>query len=274
MIPYQETSQGILLCPDPEFDPSQTLDCGQCFRWEFTLEGTWSGTALGSRLVLSPAGEGWLLEGVCRSEFETKWIPYFDLDTDYAAIRKDLSNYHPVLRRAAGFAAGIRILRQDPWEALCSFILSQNNNIPRIKGIVFRLCREFGECGGIVFPTPERLAGLNVEDLAPLRSGFRAKYLLSAARLVSSGTVDLHSLYHIPLPEARDSLMKINGVGKKVAECVLLYGFHRLDAFPVDVWIKRAMELYFPGMAPEDFGPYAGVAQQYIFHYIRSLPKL
>ena len=112
-----------------------------------------------------------------------------------------------------------------------------------------------------------------MEDLAPLRSGFRAKYILSAAQLVSDGTVDLQAIRTLPLPQARASLMQILGVGVKVAECALLYGFHRLDAFPIDVWMKRAMDRYFPGMEPDEFGPYAGIAQQYIFHYIRSLEK-
>ena len=146
-------------------------------------------------------------------------------------------------------------MRQDPWEALCSFIISQNNNIPRIQGIVQRLCQHFGQRtpDGFLFPTPERMAALTV-DLVPLRSGFRAKYLLSAAQLVSAGQVDLEALRVMPMEEARASLMQIVGVGPKVAECALLYGLHRLEAFPMDVWMKRAMAALFPGYQPEDFG--------------------
>ena len=271
MIPCRETPQGILLSRSEEFEPSQILDCGQCFRWDPDPDGGWTGIAMDRRLRLSPQPDGWLFEDVRIDEFERIWIPYFDLDRDYSAIRADLSARHEILAKAAAFAPGIRILCQDPWEALCSFIISQNNNIPRIKGIVARLCAHFGENGK--FPGPERLAGLSVEDLAPLRSGFRAKYILSASRLVSDGTVDLQAIRTLPLPQARASLMQILGVGVKVAECALLYGFHRLDAFPIDVWMKRAMDRYFPGMETDEFGPYAGIAQQYIFHYIRSLEK-
>ena len=198
------------------------------------------------------------------------------MDFDYAGVRAQLCQAHPDLTKMAEFAPGIRLLRQDPWEALCSFIISQNNNIPRIQGIVQRLCQHFGQRtpDGFLFPTPERMAALTVEGLAPLRSGFRAKYLLSAAQLVSAGQVDLEALRVMPMEEARASLMQIVGVGPKVAECALLYGLHRLEAFPMDVWMKRAMAALFPGYQPEDFGEYAGIAQQYIFHYSRSNPKI
>lgn len=208
--------------------------------------------------------------------FSSVWEGYFDLDRDYAGIRRELCQTWEKLRKAAAFAPGIRILRQDPWEALCSFILSQNNHIPRIKGIIQRLCGQFGPPGedGPGFPSPQRLAGLSLEDLAPLRSGFRAKYLLSAARLVTEGAVDLQALQTLPLPQARLCLQQIAGVGPKVAECVLLYGLHRLEAFPLDVWMKRVMQVWFPQGKPEDFGPYAGIAQQYLFHYSRHHPKI
>ena len=124
-----------------------------------------------------------------------------------------------------------------------------------------------------MFPGPERLAISSLEELAPLRAGFRAKYLLSAARLVTEGKVDLQEIPHMEIGKARETLMLIHGVGPKVAECALLYGFHRLEAFPIDVWMKRVMERWFPEKKPEDFGPYAGVAQQYLFHYIRTFEK-
>ncbi len=272
MIPFCETSKGILLQRSDEFEPDQILDCGQCFRWNRCPDGAWEGFAGRHPVRLSPCAQGWIFENVTLEDFHQIWIPYFDLDTDYGKIRAELSSHSEILAKAAAFSPGMRILRQDPWEALCSFILSQNNNIPRIKGIVSRLCEFFGE-EGIFFPTPQSLAQACVEDLAPLRSGFRAKYILSAAQLVSDGTVDLEAVRTLPLSEARASLMQILGVGVKVAECALLYGLHRLDAFPIDVWIRRVMERYFPGMDPAAFGPYAGIAQQYLFHYIRSLER-
>ena len=268
---YRQTARGVELAASPDFDLKQTLDCGQCFRWDLLPDGSFCGTAFDRRLRLSEENGSVIFHGVSAAEFEQVWAPYFDLDFDYAAVRRALAEQNPVLKQAAEFAPGIRILRQDPWEALCSFIISQNNNIPRIKGIIARLCETFGEnCGGLyTFPGPGRLAGLGVEALAPLRSGFRAKYILSAAEKVASGEVDLGAVSVMPMEQARESLMTICGVGEKVAECVLLYGLHRLEAFPMDVWMKRAMSVLLPDRAREDFGEYAGIAQQYLFHYSR-----
>ena len=182
------------------------------------------------------------------------------------------------MAEAAAFAPGIRILRQEPWEALCSFIISQNNHIPRIKGIIERLCQRLGaEIPGTAwhaFPTAERLAACSLEDLAPLRAGFRAKYLLDAARKVASGQVDLARVAAAPVEEGRRELQTIFGVGPKVAECALLYGFHKTECFPLDVWMKRAMATLLPGRRPEEFGENAGLAQQYLFHYSRMHPEL
>lgn len=249
-----------------DFDIAATLECGQCFRWDRQPDGSYRGVAGGRVLHLSE-------ENVERVSADPFWHRYFDLDRDYGAIRDALSVSDPMLARAAAHAPGMRILNQDPWEALCSFIISQNNNIPRIKGIVARLCEAYGEetADGVrEFPKPERLAGLDEDALACLRCGFRARYILDAARKVASGEVDLEVLRSAPLAQARAKLMTIVGVGPKVADCALLYGLHRLDAFPMDVWMKRAMKELFPGKKPEDFGPYAGIAQQYIFHYART----
>ena len=200
---------------------------------------------------------------------------YFDLNTDYNAIKKEISELCPALKDAAESISGIRILRQEPWEALCSFIISQNNNIPRIKGIVSRLCEGFGEKkdGCYSFPSAETLSRLSVEELAPLRAGFRARYILDAAKKVADGEVALDAMYELPLEECRKELMKIVGVGAKVAECTLLYGLHRLEAFPVDVWMKKALADSFSGVTAEGLGRYAGIAQQYIFHYTRNISE-
>ncbi len=252
------------------FDLVQTLECGQCFRWNRQPDGSYTGVASSRILNISPE----TCNNALRDPF---WKHYFDFDLDYDGIRADLAESDPVLAQAAEFAPGMRILNQDPWEALCSFIISQNNNIPRIKGIVARLCDAFGEeigTGEHTFPAPERLAVLCEDDLAVVRCGFRARYLLDAARKVASGEIDLEQVRKLPLDEAREKLTGIVGVGPKVADCALLYGLHRLDAFPMDVWMKRAMQTLFPGKTPESFGPYAGIAQQYIFHYSRMNPEL
>ncbi len=260
-------------------DLAQTLDCGQAFRWRLAggEGGMWEGAALGRSLQVHES-EGELCFHCPQGEFDALWRRYFDLDADYGAKRAALSALSPVLAQAAAFAPGIRLLRQDPWEALCSFIISQNNNIPRIKGIVHRLCQMWGDpipgSAWRAFPTPQALAALSPEDLAPLRAGFRGKYLLDAARKVAGGTVDLEAIARAPAGFGRAELQKIHGVGPKVAECALLYGFHKTECFPMDVWMKRAMEVLLPGFSPGDFGGNAGLAQQYLFHYSRLHPQL
>ena len=210
---YRKTSQGVEIPSSLDLDLLQTLDCGQCFRWQVLPGGEYRGIACGRTLTITEKNGTVLFCGVTAAEFETIWVPYFDLDFDYAAVRESLAQMHPALRQAAEFAPGIRLLRQDPWEALCSFILSQNNNIPRIKGLVDRLCRLLGEeRGGFYdFPPPERLAVQTVDSLAPVRSGFRAKYLIDAARKVAGGEVDLDALSRLPIDEARQSLMGKGG---------------------------------------------------------------
>ena len=282
---YRQTPQGILIEDAGEFDLAQTLDCGQCFRWEPVGENAYQGIAMGRCLLVARQEAGVLLKGCTWEEFNTLWRPYFDLDRDYARIRRRLGRGDPILRQACAYAPGLRLLRQEPFEALCSFILSQNNRIPRIKAIISRLCALLGEPlepleslpntpGAYAFPTPQRLAGASVEELSPLRCGYRAAYLLDAAQQVAGGRLDLAETAALPLEDARRRLMEIKGVGNKVADCVLLYGMHRLDAFPMDVWIKRAMAHLYPGETAERFGPYAGIAQQYLFHYSRMHPGI
>ena len=259
-----------------DLDLAQTLDCGQSFRWFLRDDGSFSGVAFGKSVNISLDGTTMTIKNA-READRTLWQNYFDLDLDYGKIRADVSKIHPVLEEAAKYAPGIRILRQEPYEALCSFIISQNNNIKRIKGIVSRLCENFGEKlpgGEFDFPSAEKMALLTPEDLAPLRAGFRARYLCDAAKKVNSGEVDLEACRTLDYEQARRELMKITGVGVKVADCTLLFGMHRVEAFPVDVWMKRAMEKLFPGMTADDFGEYAGIAQQYIFHYSRMHPEL
>lgn len=254
----------------PNFSLTDTLDCGQAFRWKQASENTFTGIHRGKYLIVSQNQNTITFHGITDEEFSDIWSVYFDLDTDYESMKITFSA-DPVLKEACGFCGGIRLLRQDPWEALCSFIISQNNNIPRIKGIIDRLCQLLGEpCGdSYTFPSPERLAECTLEELAPLRAGFRAKYLLDAAQKVADQTVSLEKIPALPIEEARETLMQIKGVGIKVAECALLYGFHRLEAFPVDTWIKKALAEFYPEGFPA-FAEPRGVAQQYLFHYIRQ----
>ncbi|MGN0537165.1 MAG: DNA-3-methyladenine glycosylase family protein [Acutalibacteraceae bacterium] len=256
------------------FDLEQTFSCGQCFRWEKNTDGSFSAVVGQTYCTVRKDGTHFQIQNIDESTVE-QWIAYFDLDRNYKEIRDFLCSKCEKLTRAADYAAGIRILAQESWESLCSFIISQNNNIPRIRGIIDRLCRQFGSpCGSsYTFPTAETLSKCTVEDLAPLRAGFRAKYIIDAAQKVASGQIDFESLKNMPLADAQTELRKINGVGAKVADCTLLYGLHNLSAFPVDVWIKRALSTEFKDISPEIFQPYAGIAQQYIFHYMRLTDK-
>lgn len=259
-----------------DLDLSQTLDCGQSFRWVEREDGGFDGVAFGRSVTVGLDGTDLYIENADESDREL-WHSYFDLGLDYGKIREEISAIHPILADAAKYAPGIRILRQEPYEALCTFIISQNNNIKRIKGIVQRLCEQFGDRlpdGTYAFPDAEKMASLTADDLAPLRAGFRNRYLVDAARKVADGDVDLEKCRSCDYDEARRELMQITGVGVKVADCALLFGLHRIEAFPLDVWMKRAMATLFPGMTPGDFGQYAGIAQQYIFHYSRMNPKL
>ncbi len=253
-----------------DFSLKDTLDCGQCFRWSES-GGGFDGIVEGRFCHAEQRGDTLLLS-TTREDFDALWRDYFDLDRDYAALRREFST-DETLRAALAFAPGIRVLRQRPWETLCSYIISQNNNIKRIKGIIARMCESFGEplCDGrgYAFPSAGRLATLDEQALAPLRCGFRAKYILDAAEKVASGEIDLAALRDMELDEARRTLMSIRGVGPKVAECTLLYGFGRTECFPIDVWIRRAMSELFPAGLPECAVREAGIAQQYIFHYMR-----
>lgn len=255
----------------PVFNLGLTLDCGQAFRWT-ELDGKWHGVAYGKALTVFEKDNKIVFE--CSEEdFYSIWNNYFDLDFNYQEVLNEYNDEH--LKSAISEYNGIRILRQEPWEALCSFIISANNNIPRIKGIISRLCEEFGEgeSGCKSFPSAEALAKLTVEDLAPLRSGFRAKYIIDAAQKVANGTVDLQKIQEESIEFGREELQKIKGVGAKVAECTLLYGFHKIDAFPVDVWVKRIMAELYPDGLPACTKGTEGIAQQYLFHWRRMKDK-
>lgn len=253
-----------------DFSLKDTLSCGQCFRWEEDENGSFAGAvqdgSVCHRAVLRQEEGTLFIESSADALF---WARYLDLDEDYDRWKEAFAA-DPTLSAAIDYCGGIRLLRQDPWETLISFIISANNNIPRIKGIIGRLCENFGKDGA--FPAAEDLCGLSAEDLAPIRAGFRAKYILDAARKVASGELDLTAAAGMEIEDARQALMQVNGIGPKVAECVLLYGFHRLEAFPVDTWIKKVLAQYYPEGFP-DWAEPRGVAQQYLFHYIRNLPS-
>ena len=273
---YEITSRGIEINIGSCFDLKNTFDCGQCFRWNENPDGSFTGIVKDKCVRIYRDSDKIIIENSSEDDFKNLWENYLDLTVCYDDIRNEIISLDSRLQCAVDSIDGIRILNQEPWEALCSFIISQNNNIPRIKLIVSRLCENFGDeiTGGYTFPSADKIACLSVDDLAPLRSGFRAKYIIDAAQKVSSGEVNLEKMRTAPIDECRKELMTIKGVGPKVAECTLLYGLHRLEAFPIDVWMKKALSTLFSGISPENLGKYAGIAQQYIFHYSRLNPHL
>lgn len=273
----QKIKNNVVISNISDFDLEETFNCGQCFRWNKISDNCFVGIAFGKILKIHSCNNTISFEDISVSDYNNIWHDYFDLNTDYNKIKNSISKIHPTLKLASAYAPGIRILKQDPWEALCSFIISQNNNIPRIKGIVERLCSCFGDeikPGFFSFPSYHIIANLSKNDLAPLKCGFRDVYIIDAAQKVSSGEIDFEQIKELPIDIARKELMKIKGVGPKVAECTLLYGLHRLDAFPIDVWMSRALKTFFPDKPVSFFGEYAGIAQQYIFHYTRMNPDL
>lgn len=261
-----------------KFNLKTTLECGQCFRFYEENDGSFT-VLSGDKLVKVLLNEDKLVFYLSGEEDINYWIKFFDLYRNYDNIINDLSLSDTVFSNIISEVSGIRILNQQPWETLCSFIISQNNNIPRIKGIIERLCGNFGNkiCDFneyYSFPSAETISKLNDNELSILRAGFRTKYIINAAKKVAEREVDLESLENIDIEEARKELMKIHGVGPKVADCTLLYGIHRFEAFPMDVWMKRAMKKLYPGLDSSVFGKFAGVAQQYIFHYSRMHPEM
>lgn len=288
---------------------SDTLECGQAFRYELLVKEEnyveYMTVAYGKIITVGQRAPGELIFfDEWTEEYEGVVSRYFCFDTDFEEIRRDIISRTDSewLKRAAEEAKGIVILRQEPWETLFSFIVSQNNNIPRIRKIIRNICAQYGDnlysvaglaecplphkecvpgseeclsCGICYsFPTPEQVME-NPEGLLPSHPGFRYKYLMDAAARVSDGRTNLNDIaekssYNYTV----EKLKEILGVGDKVASCVALFGFANLDAFPIDVWMKRAIDEYFDGhLDHESLGAYAGVAQQYIFHYIRNLQK-
>ncbi len=268
---YTIEENKIIVSPDC-FDLALTLDCGQAFRWVQTGEDEWHGVAFSKPITLKKTDKGIEFIGTNKDDFENIWSPYFDLERDYDILCNRF-RADRCLSEAVDTCYGIRLLRQEPWEAICSFIISQNNNIPRIKGIIDRLCHLLGEPLGnddYSFPSAQKIAESGVEALAPIRAGFRAKYIIDAAEKVANGEIDIQKIYALTIDEGRDELIKIKGVGEKVAQCSLLYGFGKVDAFPVDVWVKRIMSELYPDGLPECVNGVRGIAQQYLFHWRRN----
>ena len=292
---FIENGSNLLITGIPCLNLDLTLDCGQTFRYVKSTDGFWR-APVGNRIlevkqealsifskeweevdgIYYPYGEGsgsLLFLNMTEKEFKERWIHYFDLENDYRAICKPFQE-DSALWEAYTSCYGIRVLNQEPWETLCTFLISQNNNIPRIKSITENLCRRFGDSLGDTwhsFPKPDTLASLTKEDLEPLRSGYRAAYILDGAKKVSDGTINLNYINSLSLEEAEKEIRKIKGVGPKVAQCYLLFGGEKKNAFPKDVWVKRILSELYPNGLPNCTKDVEGIAQQYLFHWRRTI---
>ncbi len=255
---------------------THVFECGQCFRW--VPDGPDSYTGAAGAFAAHISLKGGCLDVEASGGDEAFWRRYFDLDTDYGAIKRKLAESEPLITPAAEYGYGIRILNQDPFETIISFIISQNNNIPRIRKNIESLCAEYGEpiegSGLYAFPSAEALAGADVNDLAALKLGYRSAYIkASAQRYLEKGC-----------PETREELLEFHGIGPKVANCIMLFGLRDTAAFPVDTWVKQIMNDMYgfdlkdtKGMqrfAAEKYGDLAGYAQQYLFYYYRDRSRL
>lgn len=251
-------------------DLDKTLDCGQCFRW-IKKSDNWVGTVKGHWISVRTKNGNLEIESNLNDK--NFWEFYFDTNFDYENAIKTFSNFGFPLNEAIKQNCGIHILNQDPWETLCSFIISQNNNIPRIKLIIERLCKYFGEFVNncYSFPSPETISSLNnANELSPIKAGFRAKYIMDAAKLISSSKIKLEDIKYMNTDKALKILQSIKGVGPKVASCTLLYGYHRLDCFPIDTWMKKILNRFSETLNYDQLGINRGLAQIYLFNWSRS----
>lgn len=259
----------------PDFNLTHIFECGQAFRFSKRDDGSYFGVAFGKPWHLYEENNVFYISGSLE-DFEKYMRTFLDIDRDYSSIKKDFA-IDDFTIKASEYGSGIRILRQDPWEALCSFIISQSNNIPRIMKIIDTLCQNFGDEvifqgeTHYTFPSFEKISTLELSDLDVLRSGYRAKYILSVAKTLASGDFSFESLETMDIKDARRETTKLYGVGIKVCDCFLLFGMGKLDAFPIDTWMKKARDFYQGEMDPVKYGKYAGIYQQYIFYYARSL---
>ncbi len=275
------------------FELKDIFDCGQCFRWNEEIDGSYTGVFKSNVINVQKKGSDVYFKGVCDNDIKTEIENYFDLNRDYEDIKKRLSKIDGNMKKSINYGKGIRILNQDLWETIISFIISANNNIPRIKGIIERLSKKYGKkitWNGkeyFTFPTAKELENVTVQEYRQLGLGFRDVRLYETTKMILNNQVNLSDLYNEPdTAKVRNQLLKLSGVGPKVADCILLFSdLKRFDVFPIDVWVRRVMnDLYIKEddetkvskrkieiLAKEKFGDLSGIAQQYLFYWRREI---
>ena len=274
------------------FEPEHIFECGQCFRWNKQEDGSYTGIFKQNVVNVKKADNKIIFRGICKENIKDECIKYFDLNTNYDNIKSKLSNVDNYLKTSIEYGEGIRILNQDLWETLISFIISANNNIPRIKGIIERISKSYGEkivwdkAEYYTFPTPQELSKASVEDLRNIGLGFRDVRVYETTKIINENPNKLKELEdEKDVNKLREELLKFPGVGPKVADCVMLFStLKKLEVFPIDVWVRRVMnELYIKSedetkinkkeieeLAKTKYGNLAGIAQQYLFYWRRG----
>lgn len=274
------------------FEPEHIFECGQCFRWNKQEDGSYTGIFKQNVVNVKKADNKIIFRGICKENIKDECIKYFDLNTNYDNIKSKLSNVDNYLKTSIEYGEGIRILNQDLWETLISFIISANNNIPRIKGIIERISKSYGEkivwdkAEYYTFPTPQELSKASVEDLRNIGLGFRDVRVYETTKIINENPNNLKELEdEKDVNKLREKLLKFPGVGPKVADCVMLFStLKKLEVFPIDVWVRRVMnELYIKNedetkinkkeieeLAKTKYGNLAGIAQQYLFYWRRG----
>jgi len=268
------------------FDIKQIAESGECFRWNKIADNKYRGIIFDNVCEVTQSGKEVIIDGIDDINLINS---YFDLERNYDEIKEFYEN-DEILKKAMEFGYGIRILNQDKFETLISFIISANNNIPRIKKSVEKISQKYGKKiifnneENYAFPTPEELFRATEKELRECGVGFRDKYIVQACKEIVTGIIDLEKISQLETEKAKKELLKITGVGPKVADCILLFSMGKTDAFPIDVWVKKIMEnLYIKHevtlkeiekYSKEKFGSYAGIAQQYLFYYVRENPHV
>lgn len=283
--------QKLVLNNLDSFEIEDIFECGQCFRWNCINENTYIGVIKNGVLKVNKNKSTVTFEGILDGDINSIVYEYFDLGTDYSKFKEKFSKVDKNMKKATEYGKGIRILKQDLWEMIISYIISANNNIPRIKGIIERISAKVGtkiewnDKKYYLFPTPEELSKLSVEDLRALGTGFRDKRIYNTTKMILNKEVDLNKLTKIEdIDLLRKELLKLDGVGEKVADCIMLFALHRFDSFPIDVWVRRVMNMLYiknedetkvtkleiKKEAEKRFGKEKGLAQQYLFFWARE----
>ena len=274
------------------FQVQHIFECGQCFRWNKEKDGSYTGVFQNNVLNVKEEKEKIIFQGICSKDIQEVVTEYFDLNRDYEEMQKILNQVDEPLKQSISYGRGIRLLNQDLWETIISFIISANNNIPRIKGIIERISKQYGkkiewnQDTYYTFPSVEQLAKATIEDLRKLGLGFRDKYVYETTQMILNQQVDLEKLQlEKDNQKVKNTLLSLSGVGPKVADCIMLFSkLKRLDVFPIDVWVRRVMnDLYIhqpqeekvnkkeiEKLAKQKYGELAGIAQQYLFYWKRE----